>query len=124
MGLQEIMKEKDFIVVGDTLNRDKYAYKIKEALQEHGYRVQCVGKELPSLNEVTGDPGVVDLCIHPSKGIRYLKEWNKVPKAVLVQPGAESREIFAFLEEKQIPYMQGCALVGLRLYPNCMGSNE
>lgn len=116
MDLKEIMEKRHFVVAGDTLNEEKYACKIKHALQEHGYQVQCVGKELPSLNDVEGPLEVVDLCIHPAKGIRLLRECEKPVGAVLIQPGAESDEIRHFLEEKQIPFLEGCALVGLRLY--------
>ena len=40
MDLKEIMQKKRFVVVGDTLNEEKYACKIKHALLEHGYQVQ------------------------------------------------------------------------------------
>ena len=40
MDLKEIMQKKRFVVVGDTLNEEKYACKIKHALREHGYQVQ------------------------------------------------------------------------------------
>lgn len=116
MNLQEIMQKKRFVVVGDTRNEEKYAFKIKHALLEHGYQVQCVGKELASLNDVEGPLEIVDLCIHPAKGIRLLEACRKPVEAVLIQPGAESEEILTFLKEKGIPFLEGCALVGLRLY--------
>ena len=46
MTLQNIMKLKNFVVVGNTINEEKYAYKIKEGLLKSGYNVECVGKEL------------------------------------------------------------------------------
>ena len=117
MGLQEIMAEDRFVVAGDTLNEEKFAFRIKHALLEHGYQVQCVGKELSSLNDIQGELGIIDLCIHPAKGIGLLRECRKPCRGVLIQPGAESQEIFDYLKEQGIPYLQGCALVGLRLYP-------
>lgn len=36
MDLQEIMQQHTFAVLGDTLNEEKYAYKIKHALLEKG----------------------------------------------------------------------------------------
>lgn len=116
MDLKTIMQKKRFVVVGDTQNEEKYAYKIKQALLEHGYQVQCVGKELASLNDTEGPLEIVDLCIHPAKGIRLLQECEKPVEAVLIQPGAESAEILDFLQKKEIPFLEGCALVGLRLY--------
>lgn len=35
MDLREIMEQKTFVVVGDTLNQSKYAYIIKNQLLEH-----------------------------------------------------------------------------------------
>ena len=46
-----------------------------------------------------------------------MRECRKPCRGVLIQPGAESQEIFDYLKEQGIPYLQGCALVGLRLYP-------
>ena len=118
MDLKEIMKKKNFVVVGDTLNSEKYAYKIKHELIDHGYNVDCVGKEKESINDILFDIEVLDLCIHPSKGIKLLKESKQKDFVVVIQPGAESEEIFAYLKENQIDYIEGCLLVGLRLYSN------
>ena len=74
----------------------------------------CMGKELETLDEANGD--IVDLCINPKKGYDLLKNSSFNFKGVLIQPGAESKEIKELLEEKGIPYLEGCALVGLRLY--------
>ncbi len=114
MTLKDIMKYKSFCVVGDTINNEKKAYEIKHELLKNNYNVVCVGKELPSLND-TKDIDVIDLCIHPAKGINLLKEYKLKPKAVLIQPGAQSEEIINFLIENNIPYLEGCALIGLTL---------
>ena len=52
MTVDNLMDRKVFTLAGDTLNEDKYAYKIKGALLGAGYKVHCVGKELASLDEV------------------------------------------------------------------------
>ncbi len=115
MELRQVMSYKNFCVVGDTLNEEKYAYKIKQALLENGYEVSCVGKELNSLNDVN-KLEVIDLCIHPAKGIKLLEECNQEYKVVLIQPGAESEEIINFLKKNNKEYIEACALVGLKLY--------
>ena len=67
--LEQIMDKRTFTVAGDTLNSDKYAYRIKHALSDAGYIVHCVGKELVSLDDVPEDSiEVLDLCINPAKG--------------------------------------------------------
>ena len=116
MELKEIMALSRFAVLGDTLNPEKYAYKIKHALLEKGYTVYPVGKELASLNDIPDDIDVIDLCIHPTKGLNLLQECKKPFRCVLIQPGASDEALLAYLQEHHIPYLDGCALVGLRLY--------
>ena len=36
---------------------------------------------------------------------------------IVIQPGAESPEILSYLQEQNLPYIEGCLLVGMRLYP-------
>lgn len=116
MELERIMQMQNFVVVGDTLNEEKYAYKIKKGLIENGYTVSSVGKELTSINDVEGEIEVIDLCINPVKGLKLLKEMNRNFKYIVIQPGAESEEIIALLKAKHYPYINGCLLVGLSLY--------
>ena len=117
MDLQEIMNQQSFAVVGDTVNPEKYAAKIKTGLLSQGYTVHAVGKELSSLNDIPGSLDIIDLCIRPDKGLALLQENRKPSKCVVLQPGADSPEIIAWLEEQHQPDLQGCLLVGMRLYP-------
>ncbi|MBP3415958.1 MAG: CoA-binding protein [Spirochaetaceae bacterium] len=117
MDLQQTMEQKSFVVVGDTLNPEKFAYKIKQAMTEAGYKVQCVGKELQSINDAEGDIDIIDLCINAKKGLQLMKECKKPFKSVVLQPGAFDDELVAYLKDNNIPYIEGCLLVGLKLYP-------
>lgn len=116
MDLQEIMSQTRFAIVGDTLNPDKYACKIKEAMAEKGYMVYPVGTELSSLNDIPDQIDVIDLCIHPTKGLKLLQECHKPFRCIVIQPGASDEALLAYLQENHIPYLDGCLLVGLRLY--------
>ena len=116
MDLEKIMSYDNFVVVGNTLKEDKYAYKIKNRLIGNNYNVECVDKELTSINDTDMDIDIINLCVHPAKGIKYLKENKKECKCVLIQPGAESDEIIEYLEESGQDYLEGCVLVGLSLY--------
>ena len=118
MDLKDVMDLKNFVVVGNTIAEDKYAYKIKNSLIGCGYNVLCVGKELSSINEVSFDIDVLDLCINPNVGLKLLQENKKQVKTVVIQPGAESEEIINYLKENNIDYLEGCLLVGLRLFKN------
>lgn len=116
MELQNVMKQRSFAIVGDTLNEEKYACKIKQRMLANGYTVHGVGKELESLNDVPGELDIVDLCIHPVKGLKLIKECTKPFKGIVIQPGAESDELMTYLDEMNYPYIQGCLLVGLKLF--------
>lgn len=116
MDLKEIMQQKSFAVLGDTLNPEKYACTIKNKMTAAGYTVYPVGKELASLNDIEGDIDIIDLCIHPAKGIKLLQECTKPFKCIVIQPGADNDELIAYLEQHKLPYVHGCLLVGLSLY--------
>lgn len=118
MTLEEMMGMKNWTVLGDTLNEEKYAYRIKMGLIEKGFNVECVGKEKASIDDVEMDIEVLDLCIHPVKGLKLLKETSRDIPAVLIQPGAGSEEIESYLRERGIPFLNGCALKGMDAYCN------
>lgn len=116
MDLKEVMEQKFFAIVGDTLNEEKFAYKIKTRMTANGYTVFCVGKELASINDIPSDLDIIDLCIHPAKGLKLMQECTKPFKSVVIQPGAESDDLKDYLKEKQIPFIESCLLVGLEKY--------
>lgn len=116
MDLPETMKQKVFVVVGDTLNEDKYAYMIKRGLLSKGFTVYCVPKEIESINDIEEEIDVVDMCINHVQGLEILKECKKEYKNVIIQPGAESPEIIDYLKSNNKPFLESCLLVGLSLY--------
>jgi len=116
MNLKEVMCQQSFAVVGDTLNEEKYACKIKCGLIEHGYTVFCVGKELISLNDIEDEIDIIDLCINPVKGLALIRECKKPFKCIVIQPGAESTDLKSYLTENNLPFIEGCLLVGLSMY--------
>lgn len=116
MEMKDVMQQQVFAVVGDTLNPEKYACIIKNRMQDAGYTVYAVGKELPSLNDIPGDIDVIDLCIHPVKGLKLMQECKKSFRCIVIQPGADSPELLAYLDENHLPYLHGCLLKGLEAY--------
>ena len=116
MELKEVMNQKSFAIVGDTLNEEKFAYKIKHKMISNGYTVHCVGKELESINDIPGDIDIIDLCIHPEKGLKLMQECTRPFKSIVIQPGAESDRLISYLQEMNYEYIQGCLLVGLSLF--------
>lgn len=116
MDLKEVMEQKTFAVLGDTLNEEKYAYKIKNSMLEHGYQVYAVGKELESVNDIQEEIDIIDLCIHPAKGLKLLQECKKSFKCIVIQPGAGNEELVDYLQKNNLAYIDGCLLVGLKMY--------
>ena len=110
------MQQRVFAVAGDMLNEEKYAHKIKHGLLAQGYTVHSVGKELASFNDISSEIDIIDLCVNPVKGLALIKECKKDFKCIVIQPGAESEELLAYLNERGLPYIQGCLLVGLSVY--------
>ena len=117
MELQEIMDQQVFAVAGNTLNGEKYAAQIKNGLAEQGYTVYGVGKELSSFNDISEDIDIIDLCIRPEAGLALMQQSRKTCKCVVLQPGADSPELVAWLEAHHVPYVHNCLLVGMRTYP-------
>lgn len=117
MQMKDVMQQQTFAVVGDTLNKDKFACKIKHDLRANGYTAWPVGKELASINDIPEEIDIIDLCINPKEGIRLLKECEKEIKGVVLQPGAGSDEIRDYLTQHKIPYLDDCVWKQLRHYP-------
>ena len=116
MNLRDIMQYKVFAVVGNTIQEEKYAYKIKNELIKKGYIAYGVGKEFESLNDVNDEIDIIDLCINPVKGLQLIKECNKSFRCIVIQPGAESDELLEYLKQNKIEFIEGCLLVGMSLY--------
>jgi predicted CoA-binding protein len=116
----EFLNFKNWVVAGDVLNPDKYAYKILNALKNAGFNVEGVnpkdtsGNTYKSIKEVPYKIDVLDLCINPIKGLSIIKEAKELNiDKVLIQPGAESEEILEFCKNNGITAIEGCALVEL-----------
>ena len=117
----EFLEYKNWVVVGDVLNRLKYAYKILSSLKESDFNVVGLNPSVKtedaykSLGDIPYKIDILNLCINPIKGIKILQEAHelKIDK-VLIQPGAESPEILKFCRENGIQAVEGCTLVELR----------
>lgn len=116
MELKEVMEQKVFAVVGNTVNEEKYAYKIKNKLTANDYEVYGVGKELKSLNDIDAEIDIIDLCINAALGLNYIKECRKSFKCIVIQPGAEGPELIEYLKSNNLPFIENCLLRGIALY--------
>ena len=121
----ELLTYKNWVVVGDVLNSDKYAFRILSSLKDAGFNVVGVnpkdntGEAYKSIKEVPFNIDVVDLCINPVKGLEIAKDIQSMNlNKVLIQPGAESEDIMSYCTENNIVAIEGCALVELSRYKN------
>lgn len=119
MNIEELIKLKNWVVIGDVSNDTKYANKILNKFKLKGYMVSGVhpkgGKGIyTNLKEVPYNIEAIDLCINAKYGIEFLKEAKELGiKNVLIQPGAESDEILKYCKENSINAIENCALIQL-----------
>ncbi|MGH4052845.1 MAG: CoA-binding protein [Clostridium sp.] len=121
MKANEFLQYKNWVVVGDVLNRFKYAYKILSSLREADFNVVGLNPSVKneeaykSLADIPYKIDILNLCINPIKGIKILQDAHKLKiDKVLIQPGAESSEILDFCRQNGIEAIEGCTLVELR----------
>jgi len=118
--------ETTVAVVGATDDAMKYGSVIYRDLKRKGYSVFPVNpnrtvvdgdKAYPSLDELPQSPTIVNIVVPPSITIRVLKESLELGlKNVWLQPGAESPESLAFLQEHDFNYLaNACIMVESRL---------
>jgi len=120
---QELLNYKNWVVVGDVLNSNKYAFRIMDSLKKAGFNVVGVnpkdntGEVYKTLKEVPFNIEVVDLCINPIKGLGIVQAVQLMNlNKVLIQPGAGSEDILSYCRENNIVAIEGCALVELSRY--------
>lgn len=116
----DLMKFKNWVVVGDVTNPTKYANKILSKFLSAKFNVSGVNprstKEgiYKSLEQVPYKIDAIDLCINPGDGIEIARQAKELGiKYILIQPGAGSEEIINFCRSNDIVAVEGCALVAL-----------
>lgn len=120
MNAKDMMDFKNWVVVGDVANKEKYAHRILNKLKNSGYNAEGVNPRAKeagifiSLKDVPYKIDVIDLCINPVQGIEIIKEaaFLKIDK-VLIQPGAGSEKITDYCINFGIKTVEGCVLVEL-----------
>ena len=120
MRAHNLLKYKNWVVVGDVANPAKYANKILNRFTNQGYNVTGVNPRgnvdevYKSLSDVPYKIEALDLCINPVAGLEIVKEAKDLGiKHILIQPGAESKEIIDYCKQNEINAIEGCALIEL-----------
>jgi len=101
--IDRMLGEKTWAVVGATVNRQKFGYKVLKRLVDEGYKVYPVNpgyeeiegiKCYPALGDLPELPGAVSVIVPPAAGLALLEEAAGLGiKKLWFQPGAESDEI-------------------------------
>lgn len=113
-------------VVGATDSPSKYGNVIYRDLKRKGYTVYPVN---PNRARVDGDPAfprlsnlqvkldIIDFVVPPTVALTILEECLKLGlENVWLQPGSESTEVLAFVQEHNFNYIaQACIMVESRL---------
>ena len=115
-------------IVGATDNPAKYGNRIYRDLKGKGYRVYPVN---PTRDTIDGDPAYADLAdlpetpdivnyvAPPPRTLRLLKRAKELGlMRVWVQPGAESADVMAYLNDNGFDYLaNACIMVHSRVQP-------
>lgn len=114
---------KKTLVLGASVNPDRYAYKATVMLNEYGHPVVPHGLKkgiidgIPILSELpqSGDFHTVTLYLGPANQTSYMDYIiNLKPHRVIFNPGTENPEFEALLKKAGIEATRACTLVMLR----------
>ena len=120
MILQRVMSET-VVILGASINPDRYAYKTQQVLIENGHTavpvnprydqidgIQCY----PELKSLECNIDTITIYVKPSILRRMTEDIIHVrPRRVIFNPGAECREVSARLESAGIKVQNACTLV-------------
>lgn len=120
--------ETTVAVVGATDNPSKYGYVIYRDLKRKGFRVFAVNPRRATVDSDTAyknlrglpeKPTIVNVVVPPPVAASVLRESLDLGLLnVWLQPGAESPENLAFLQENGFNYLaNACIMVESRIHP-------
>lgn len=114
--------KKETLVLGASLNDDRYSNRAIRALREHEQPVVAVGLRE---GEVAGVPVVkaIPQGVHVDTVTMYLnahnqKDWEQAvlalkPKRIIFNPGAENPDLATKAKEQGVETLEACTLVML-----------
>jgi uncharacterized protein len=117
------MKQEKVIVYGASPKPERYANKAIHTLQDHGHTVYPVNPAYQNIDdiqcykkaaEVEQDIDTITLYLGPNRSIDVVDDIiSKKPNRVIMNPGTESDEVKAKLEQAGIQVIEACTLVML-----------
>ena len=108
-------------VAGASDNPDKFGHDIYRDLKRQGYQVYPVNpkrhtvdqdRAYPDLQSLPLLPDIVNLVVPPASALAIAKEALQLGiEHLWLQPGAESPEVLAFLQENGFNYLAGACIM-------------
>ena len=124
-GLFLLFMMKKTLILGASVNPERYAYKATVKLASHGHEVFPVGLKTGKIEEheilinnpIIKDIDTVTLYVGPkNQPVYYDYILNQIiPKRIIFNPGAENPELEKMAREKGIETEVACTLVLLSL---------
>ena len=110
-------------IIGASTNREKYSNRAVRAYRAEGYTVYPVNpnaeeieglKAYPSVLDVPGDIELASVYLPPKWGLRVADDIiaKGIPE-VFLNPGAESPELVAKLEDAGVTVVQACSIIAV-----------
>ena len=122
MSIGEFLSKKNVIaVVGATVNKEKFGYKVFMALRKMGFKVYPVNPKYseiegtpcyPSIGDLPEKPDVVITVVPPRVTEEVVRKCAELGiDKVWMQPGSESEKAIEFCEEKGIKVVHGTCFI-------------
>lgn len=111
---------KRTLIIGASMNPERYAYKAADALLKHGHEIELLGlrpdvvfgKTIDAEKKQYRNIDTVTLYVGPKNQSSYYDYIISLqPKRVLFNPGTENPELASLLDQNGIAYEEACTLV-------------
>ncbi|MFC7773653.1 CoA-binding protein [Flavobacterium sp. GCM10027622] len=112
------------LVIGASSNPQRYSFLAINKLLDHGHEVVAIGLKNEKVGPVeiqTGFPDwngihTITMYVNPMRQKEYYDYIVGLqPQRVIFNPGTENPELYALLEQNNIPYEAACTLVLLSI---------
>lgn len=117
---KELLKLRNWVVVGASENKEKFGYKIYKRLKDAGYNVLPVNpnydailgdKCYPSLTELPHKPDVINMVVSPKHGMKTVDQAAELGiRYIWFQPSSYNQEILDFAHGKGLETIEACIL--------------
>ena len=117
------MIDKPTLVIGASLNPDRYSNRAINLLSRHNIRVYALGLrngrigniQIETQPVIYRDIHTISLYVNPKRQSQYYEYILSLsPERVIFNPGTENSELEKILEAAGIYYVEHCTLVMLR----------